>query len=203
MQWLLSLVAMIKEVEPRLVVPCDEVAIRLLFELVRNPPRDLHGEDGTRIKVLVQQSLGNPDYYETSIDKTLLPAAAEALGVPVPRYAVVQSVEQAAAAGRAACGDARLAVADAHRTRCRGGARVRPVPRGVAARSTKSLAARASGRHAVGRSGAPRCDARAAARAMSSHRSPVSGAPPRASRLGGRIRRARGTAADQRGACGR
>jgi len=38
MQWLLSLVAMIKEVEPCLVVPCDEVAIRLLFELVRNPP---------------------------------------------------------------------------------------------------------------------------------------------------------------------
>src|SRR6478609_11010394 len=50
MQWLLSLVAMIKEVEPRLVVPCDEVAIRLLFELVRDPPRDLHGEDGRRIK---------------------------------------------------------------------------------------------------------------------------------------------------------
>src|SRR6476646_7765278 len=65
MQWLLSLVAMIKEVEPRLVVPCDEVAIRLLFELVRNPPRDLGGEEGGRIKGLVQQSLGNPAHYET------------------------------------------------------------------------------------------------------------------------------------------
>jgi predicted ATP-grasp superfamily ATP-dependent carboligase len=97
MQWLLSLVAMIKEVEPRLVVPCDEVAIRLLFELVRNPPRDLGGEEGTRIKLLVQQSLGDPEHYETSIDKTLLPAAAQALGIPVPRYAVVESVQQAVA----------------------------------------------------------------------------------------------------------
>src|SRR3982751_1953952 len=98
MQWLLSLVAMIKEVEPRLVVPCDEVAIRLLFEFVRNPPRDLYADEGARIKLLVQQSLGNPDYYEASIDKTLLPAAAAALGVPVPRYAIVQSVQHAAAA---------------------------------------------------------------------------------------------------------
>jgi len=98
MQWLLSLVAMIKEVEPRLVVPCDEVAIRLLFELVRNPPRDLGGEEGARIQRLVQQSLGNPEHYETSIDKTLLPAAANALGVPVPRYAVAESVEHALAA---------------------------------------------------------------------------------------------------------
>ena len=63
MQWLVSLIAMINEVAPRVVVPCDEVAIRLLFEVVRNPPRDLHGDRGAAIKRLVQQSLGNPDFW--------------------------------------------------------------------------------------------------------------------------------------------
>lgn len=97
MQWLLSLVAMINEVEPRLVVPCDEVAIRLLFELVRNPPRNLGGDSGTRITRLIRESLGDPAHYETSIDKMLLPPAAQALGVPVPRHAIAETVDQAAA----------------------------------------------------------------------------------------------------------
>src|SRR6185312_350163 len=53
MQWLLSLVAMINEVDPNVVVPCDEVAIRLLFELVRNPPRHIDGEAGRKVTSLV------------------------------------------------------------------------------------------------------------------------------------------------------
>jgi len=97
MQWLLSLVAMITEIEPRLVVPCDEVAIRLLFELVRHPPRHLDGNSGAPIVQLVRQSLGDPAHYETSIDKTVLPAAARALGVPVPPYAVTENVDEAVA----------------------------------------------------------------------------------------------------------
>jgi predicted ATP-grasp superfamily ATP-dependent carboligase len=101
MQWLMSLVAMINDVSPRVVVPCDEVAIRLLFELVRNPPQHLAGAQGAAIKHLVRQSLGNPDHYETSIDKTLLPVAAQALGVPVPPHAIVESVAHAAASADA------------------------------------------------------------------------------------------------------
>lgn len=97
MQWLLSLVAMITEIEPRLVVPCDEVAIRLLFELVRHPPRHLDGSSGAPIVQLIRESLGDPSHYETSIDKTVLPAAARALGVPVPPYAVTESVDEAVA----------------------------------------------------------------------------------------------------------
>lgn len=96
-QWLLSLVAMINDVEPRLVVPCDEVAIRLLFELVRNPPRHLGGEAGARITRLVAQSLGDPAHYETSIDKTMLPAVAQSLGIPVPRHAIASTIDEAAA----------------------------------------------------------------------------------------------------------
>jgi hypothetical protein len=94
-QWLLSLVSMINDVEPNVVVPCDEVAIRLLFELVRNPPPHLDGDAGRQVTSLVRRSLGDPEYYETSIDKTLLPAAAMALGVPVPRHAIAHSVDEA------------------------------------------------------------------------------------------------------------
>ena len=97
MQWLLSLVAIIAEIEPALVVPCDEVAIRLLVELVRHPPRNLGGDSGARITRLVRESLGNPDHYETSIDKTVLPSAARALGVPVPTYALAETVDEAVA----------------------------------------------------------------------------------------------------------
>ncbi len=97
MQWLMSLVAMINDVGPRIVIPCDEVAIRLLFALVRSPPLQLKGDAGASVTELVRQSLGDPAHYETSIDKTLLPAAAQALGVPVPRYAIANGVDEAAA----------------------------------------------------------------------------------------------------------
>ena len=97
MQWLLSLVAMINEIDPVIVIPCDEVAIRLLFELVRHPPQQLTSSAVSRITQLVTRSLGDPAYYETSIDKTLLPAAAQALGVPVPRHAIAESIDEASA----------------------------------------------------------------------------------------------------------
>jgi len=97
MQWLFALLSMINEVDPVLLVPCDEVSIRLLFELVRRPPPQLGEGAATRVRDLVVRSLGDPAHYETSIDKTLLPVAAEALGVPVPGYAIVERVDEAAA----------------------------------------------------------------------------------------------------------
>ncbi|HEX6137457.1 MAG TPA: ATP-grasp domain-containing protein [Casimicrobiaceae bacterium] len=101
MQWLVTLVSMINDVDPAIVIPCDEVAIRLLFELVRSPPPQLDGGSTGRIARLVVRSLGDPAHYATSIDKTLLPAAAQALGVPVPRHAIAQSIEQACAHAQA------------------------------------------------------------------------------------------------------
>ena len=96
MQWLLALIGMIRDVDPAIVIPCDEVAIRLLFELVHRPPPQLTGEAGARVRQLVTRSLGDPHHYETSIDKTLLPGAARALGIAVPRYAIAQSIDEAA-----------------------------------------------------------------------------------------------------------
>jgi glutathione synthase/RimK-type ligase-like ATP-grasp enzyme len=97
MRWLVGLVAMINDVDPAIVIPCDEVAIRLLFELVHRPPPRLNGDAGARVRALVVRSLGDPEHYLTSIDKTLLPAAAQALGIPVPRFAIAESLDEAVA----------------------------------------------------------------------------------------------------------
>lgn len=95
MAWLLSLVRMIDSVSPFMLVPCDEMAIRLLFSIALDPPPALSPELRTRLTRLIEQSLGDPGLYEVSIDKTLLPAAAEAIGVPVPRYAIATDTASA------------------------------------------------------------------------------------------------------------
>ena len=92
MEWLSMLIRMI---DPEMLVPCDEMAVRLLFLLVLDPPPGLKPEIGARLGALVQHSLGDPAFYATSIDKTLLPAAAIALGVRVPPHAVVARTQEA------------------------------------------------------------------------------------------------------------
>ncbi len=95
MEWLLSLIQMVDETSPELVVPCDEMAVRLLFELVLNPPPGLASMLKKHLAPLVEKSLGDPRFYAASIDKTLLPSAAEAVGVRVPRYAIATCVDDA------------------------------------------------------------------------------------------------------------
>ena len=97
MDWLRGLVQMVEKVEPRMVVPCDEMAVRLLFALVLQPPQALGPMLQARLVRLVTDSMGDPRFYAASIDKTMLPAAAEALGVRVPRYAVATGVKDALA----------------------------------------------------------------------------------------------------------
>ncbi|HEY2865145.1 MAG TPA: ATP-grasp domain-containing protein [Casimicrobiaceae bacterium] len=97
MEWLRSLIAAVDESGARLVVPCDEMAVRLLFALVLEPPLDLPSAVRSRLETLITASLGDPAFYQTSIDKILLPPAAEALGIRVPRYALADGVEEAIA----------------------------------------------------------------------------------------------------------
>ncbi|MGH8712761.1 MAG: ATP-grasp domain-containing protein, partial [Casimicrobiaceae bacterium] len=97
MEWLQMLIAAIDDMGPRLLVPCDEMAIRLLFALVLEPPPDLPSATRSQLRALIETSLGDPLFYQTSIDKTLLPPAAETLGIRVPPYAVADSIDEAAA----------------------------------------------------------------------------------------------------------
>ena len=97
LDWVYAFAAMVKATSPSLVVPCDDTAVRLLHMLALSPPLGIkpgiHGE----LCALVRESLGNPEYFHTSVDKTRLPAAAEALGVRIPPYAIAASVDEAQA----------------------------------------------------------------------------------------------------------
>jgi len=102
MEMLHALIGMVDKVAPRLLIPCDEMAVRLLFAFMLEPPRGLDAYTKTRLTGLIETSLGDSRHYWTSIDKTLLPAAAKASGVRMPECAVVGEPDGA------------LAFADAH-----------------------------------------------------------------------------------------
>jgi biotin carboxylase len=100
-EWLGAAVQIAQQTAPRLIIPGDEVALRLLFKLVLDAPPGLPSAGLRALQELVVASVGDPRHYMTSIDKTLLPAAAEAIGVRVPRYAIAASADEAVAhAGR-------------------------------------------------------------------------------------------------------
>jgi predicted ATP-grasp superfamily ATP-dependent carboligase len=89
MHWLYMVAAIVASWTPRLIIPCDDTAVQLMMSYVNEPSSGLGGPQRERLVTLFRESLGDPRHYRTSIDKTLLPPAAEALGVRVPPYAVV------------------------------------------------------------------------------------------------------------------
>ncbi|HET7031501.1 MAG TPA: ATP-grasp domain-containing protein, partial [Casimicrobiaceae bacterium] len=95
MEWLLELIRLIDEHEPEALVPCDEMAVRLLIMVALEPPPGFKQTLTTRLVELVEESLGDPRFYLASIDKTMLPAVAESMGVRVPDYAIATSVDDA------------------------------------------------------------------------------------------------------------
>ena len=100
MAWIASLVQAIDDCDPLLLVPGDEMALRLMFRLVLEPPPALPAARRAQLAALIVRSLGDPAHYATSIDKTLLPETAAALGVRMPPGAVVDSVDGAVAVAR-------------------------------------------------------------------------------------------------------
>jgi hypothetical protein len=94
-QWVNAFAAMVEATSPRIVLPCDDTAFRLLQLLVASPPKDMQPALHLRLAALVHQSLGNPVHYRVSVDKTLLTPAAHALGVAVPAYANIATLRDA------------------------------------------------------------------------------------------------------------
>ena len=89
MQWAHMLAGAIGDQPPRLIVPCDDTTLHLMLLFVESPPEGLSQDTRELLLALIRTSLGDPRHYRTSIDKTLLPRGAEALGVRVPPYAVI------------------------------------------------------------------------------------------------------------------
>lgn len=96
-QWIFAFAAMVKATAPRIVLPCDDMAFRLLQMLVVSPPPNLQPAIRQSLSDLVKASLGDPAHYRTSVDKTLLPPLAHALGIPVPPFQVVSALPEAEA----------------------------------------------------------------------------------------------------------
>ena len=94
MQWAQAFAATVVATAPRLVVPCDDMAFRLLQMLAMTPPPQMQPTLQWRLSVLIRESLGDPAHYRASTDKTLLPAAASALGVSVPPFAVCADIDE-------------------------------------------------------------------------------------------------------------
>jgi predicted ATP-grasp superfamily ATP-dependent carboligase len=88
---------MVNATSPAIVLPCDDTAFRLLAMLVQTPPATISATAHLRLASLVRQSLGDPAYYQTGVDKTLLTPAADALGIRVPRHRIARSVDDATA----------------------------------------------------------------------------------------------------------
>jgi predicted ATP-grasp superfamily ATP-dependent carboligase len=95
LQWVHSFAAMAKATAPRMVLPCDDTAFRLMQQLVVAPPNNMRPELQLQLASLITESLGDFAHYRTSVDKTLVCPAAEAAGVRVPPYRVISDSAEA------------------------------------------------------------------------------------------------------------
>jgi carbamoyl-phosphate synthase L subunit-like protein len=100
-QWAASLAASVEAVAPTIVLPCDDMAFRLLARLARAAPPEMPASLHSRLSSLVAYSLGDPAHHDASVDKTRFPDAAQALGVSVPPFAIVDTLAAAESFARA------------------------------------------------------------------------------------------------------
>jgi hypothetical protein len=97
LEWIHAVAATVRAVSPHQIMPCDDVSFRLLSMLALSPPPQMQPALQAELAGLIRASLGNPDYYRASVDKTMIYAAAARAGVRVPEHAVTGSFEEAAA----------------------------------------------------------------------------------------------------------
>jgi len=97
LEWIHAVAATVRAVAPRQIMPCDDVSFRLLAMLALSPPPQMQPALQVELAGLVRASLGNPDHFRSSVDKTLICAAAANAGVRVPEHAVIGSVDEATA----------------------------------------------------------------------------------------------------------
>ena len=99
-QWFAAFAGMVDATAPRLVVPCDDTAFQLLASVVTEPLHGVRADVQRSLAALVCASLGQPAHFLPTVDKTLLPAVAEAIGIDVPAHSIVADAEGAASFAR-------------------------------------------------------------------------------------------------------
>lgn len=93
--WVDAFAAAVLATSPRLVLPCDDTALRLLMLLALSPPPAMPPTLHLRLAALIADSLGDPGFFRASVNKTLIGPAASAVGVQVPASTVVDSLDAA------------------------------------------------------------------------------------------------------------
>jgi predicted ATP-grasp superfamily ATP-dependent carboligase len=96
-QWSYAFAATVTATAPKLVLPCDDTAFRLMHQLVIAPPDRMQPVLHLQLAKLIVDSLGDPAHFGASVDKTLISRAAEAAGVRVPRHQIVAHPDEASA----------------------------------------------------------------------------------------------------------
>jgi len=81
--WVYSLADAVRLAAPRMLVPCDDLTVRLLHSIVVAAPPDLKADVQLELAALIRESLGDPVFYERSVDKLQLPPLAASLGVRI------------------------------------------------------------------------------------------------------------------------
>jgi predicted ATP-grasp superfamily ATP-dependent carboligase len=98
--WLGAFAEIVASAAPRLLIPCDDMALQLLLELVTlqdlgvELPSHLRAAMDAALGALIRESLGDPAHYRDSIDKTLLPLLAQSIGVDVAPFVVTRSPDE-------------------------------------------------------------------------------------------------------------
>jgi hypothetical protein len=93
--WIQALAAMIRAVGPELILPGDDVTVRLLMQIVLAPPEGLNPAIRREIDGVIRRSLGPPGLWMDTVDKTRLFEAARRIGVPVAEGGVAAGGEEA------------------------------------------------------------------------------------------------------------
>ena len=86
-----SLVGAIAAVKPDLIVPGDDLATYHLHDLYRG--RELYSDDVTRIRSLIERSLGSPEGFPVMHSRTGFIRLAQEQGVRCPKTKVIESGE--------------------------------------------------------------------------------------------------------------
>jgi len=72
-QWTRMLAHAVAEVDPHVIVPCDDMTFRLLAALFHARPHSMDPALHARLATLIAFSLGDPAHYVVSVDKLRLP----------------------------------------------------------------------------------------------------------------------------------
>jgi hypothetical protein len=94
-QWIEGLAGAVRAIRPVLVLPGDEVSLRLLLQLAVEPPAQLQEDLRRELQAIARRSVGDAGKVAAAIDATRLPTLAEAAGVRVPEGAVADDARGA------------------------------------------------------------------------------------------------------------